>query len=569
MKTSTLVLFIFGLSKLCLSQVTLPEIQYNIEPIWTYISQDTNVIIDPTDSASSIYDRRIPLLVQSDDNALYLAENTYGPRNWAGYDGYLLHCLDIETGDAKWIHHNNHYSGQQKVETILGGRLEFDEEGDIVLLNGINKEISQYITPYFAFRGHYIRRVFDKELGNIKEVLIATDNDSENYNVFGIGQIRSLKNETQKYFHSYSASVDDGNNNKIERIHFYNILPNLSIDSSSFQVLDFTYGDPYSFTDTIGHFSFPHFYNQLNDSTLIVLTGDYNNDNFFESPTESHLVWYDISNINGISEIRSINITDDFPKPNDFSSQPSIQMTEQSVVISQKINPIDGINPNGKRFTWLNWYDKDGNLMAKVDCLQGELKNYSTVKVIMEQDDNLIICLSFISPELGKMGHDFIEIPKNTSNTYKLLTSFETEYTEDYTISTVLISKQLSDHELFIGNQIILTTDDGNSSIFYYYKLNMSDLGIISSIDTPIINNNISVTVSPNPTVGLINVHLQDKDNINMTLINNLGERLMHRKAINTYEEIDISNFKDGIYYIKFHNQDSGLSKTEKIILKR
>lgn len=569
MKKLILLIVTLNLCSICLSQVIPPEIQYNIEPIWTYISQDTNIIIDPTDSASSIYDRRIPLLAQSDDNALYLAENTYGPRNWAGYDGFLLHSIDVEAGDANWIHHNNHYSGQQKVETILGGRLEFDEAGDIVLLNGINKEISQYTTPYFAFRGHYVRRVFDKEFGDIKELSIATDNSSENYNVFGIGQIRSLKNETQKYVHSYSTSIDDGNNNKVERIHFYDIQTNLSIDSSSYQFLDFIYGDPFSNTDTIGHFSFPHIYNQLNDSTLIVLTGDYDNEDFFQSPTESHLVWYDISNINEISEKRNINITEDFPKPNDFSGQPSLQMTEQSVVISQKINPIAGINPDAKRFTWLNWYDRNGDLMAKVDCLQGELKNYSTAKVIMEQPDNLIICLSFISPELGRMGHDFIAIPKNTSNTYRLLKSFDTEYTEDYRISTILISEQLNDQELFIGNQITLNTDDGNSSVFYYYKLDMSELGIISSIDTPLVDNNISVIVSPNPTVGLLNVSLQDKDNINMTLINNLGERLIHRKAINTYEEIDISNYKDGIYYIIFHNQDSGLSKTEKIILKR
>ena len=135
-----------------------------------------------------------------------------------------------------------------------------------------------------------------------------------------------------------------------------------------------------------------------------------------------------------------------------------------------------------------------------------------------------------------------------------------------------------------------LNCDDGyseitgaNSSLFTpaqsgYYSLR---IGINNCIDTSSCyyisvlptgidtkENNSLIEIYPNPTTGVFNIRSKSQEKINSYfLINNLGEIVIDIKnAESNSNEIDLSNYPTGIYYIKLFTDKSVLVK--KIILK-
>jgi hypothetical protein len=68
-----------------------------------------------------------------------------------------------------------------------------------------------------------------------------------------------------------------------------------------------------------------------------------------------------------------------------------------------------------------------------------------------------------------------------------------------------------------------------------------------------------NVTILPNPTTGLVNVAviLQDKENLNVTVSNTLGQVLVNNKydgISNDLLSLDLSGFNNGVYFVTVSN---------------
>ncbi len=87
----------------------------------------------------------------------------------------------------------------------------------------------------------------------------------------------------------------------------------------------------------------------------------------------------------------------------------------------------------------------------------------------------------------------------------------------------------------------------------------------VSSKKNELINN--SIKIFPNPANDILNIQfLSIQKNYEIEFYNNLGQQILHKESSNRLEELDLSEFISGIYYLKIYNND--FSKTEKIIIR-
>jgi hypothetical protein len=91
----------------------------------------------------------------------------------------------------------------------------------------------------------------------------------------------------------------------------------------------------------------------------------------------------------------------------------------------------------------------------------------------------------------------------------------------------------------------------------------IDDIEIATTTGIPVVANNKSIVLSPNPTKGLIRI--QSVEVINDVIVfNSLGEEVKRQLVNATNNEFDLSNLKPGVYFIRIHT-DKG-TMNEKII---
>ncbi len=74
----------------------------------------------------------------------------------------------------------------------------------------------------------------------------------------------------------------------------------------------------------------------------------------------------------------------------------------------------------------------------------------------------------------------------------------------------------------------------------------------------------IGFNAYPNPTTGLLNI--STKETVNLSLINNIGQVVYRKAAIENGDTIDLSNFESGLYFLNITN--GAQSGMKKIIIK-
>ena len=91
------------------------------------------------------------------------------------------------------------------------------------------------------------------------------------------------------------------------------------------------------------------------------------------------------------------------------------------------------------------------------------------------------------------------------------------------------------------------------------------DVTFVGSINKDVINNNVSIY--PNPTSGLLNVLASE--NSTVQLMDVTGKEVLLQTTVNAYEkqEINVSNFANGVYMMKIFNNNSVTVK--KVVLNK
>ena len=74
--------------------------------------------------------------------------------------------------------------------------------------------------------------------------------------------------------------------------------------------------------------------------------------------------------------------------------------------------------------------------------------------------------------------------------------------------------------------------------------------------------NSVSITLSPNPTQGILTVQGLPSDDITISVFNTLGETVMVQKNLPTPDiTLDLSKLIPGIYYIRILSSNSVMTK--------
>ena len=105
------------------------------------------------------------------------------------------------------------------------------------------------------------------------------------------------------------------------------------------------------------------------------------------------------------------------------------------------------------------------------------------------------------------------------------------------------------------GDNFILSSE--NSGLWYY---SLGSLAVKTSVET-----HLNISLSPNPTTGIITVHNAPVNVLHVTIMNVLGETVSELTNLGTKQlTIDISEFPQGTYFARFSSDGSVI--TRKII---
>jgi len=108
-------------------------------------------------------------------------------------------------------------------------------------------------------------------------------------------------------------------------------------------------------------------------------------------------------------------------------------------------------------------------------------------------------------------------------------------------------------------------TSDDLSGVIGLLNGKVVDVAFLGSINKEVINNNISIY--PNPTSGLLNVLASE--NSTVQLMDVTGKEVLLQTTLNAYEkqEMNVSNFANGVYMLKIFNNNSVTVK--KVVLNK
>lgn len=119
------------------------------------------------------------------------------------------------------------------------------------------------------------------------------------------------------------------------------------------------------------------------------------------------------------------------------------------------------------------------------------------------------------------------------------------------------------------GTYIVTVTHKGNlvNNNSQDYSLIVTG-GIEESMSVPDNDNNLAITIYPNPTNENNVIHIEgNTNNLTYTITNSIGQQIT--SGIVENKQIDISGIANGIYYLNLKDVNNVGSKTEKIIINR
>ena len=85
-----------------------------------------------------------------------------------------------------------------------------------------------------------------------------------------------------------------------------------------------------------------------------------------------------------------------------------------------------------------------------------------------------------------------------------------------------------------------------------------------SSIGLDALDTNYEIKLFPNPTSNKINISLEGIDRVNISIIDSQGKLLLQESGVSDKENINLSNYQSGIYFVKIMTSD--LNKQLRVI---
>jgi hypothetical protein len=202
----------------------------------------------------------------------------------------------------------------------------------------------------------------------------------------------------------------------------------------------------------------------------------------------------------------------------------------------------------------------------------GDIDNdgYPDIAVVNRESDNFIFTNNASSNNYLK-----VKLEGTTSNRDGI-GSWIQAYIGDvpqnrYTLAGEGFISQNSSHEFFglgtetLVDSLVVTWLSGTVDVLYDVTVNQS-LTVIEGSSLSVVNfNETNFNIYPNPSSNgkyQLQFSLFDRsDGYNLTVFDALGRKLISRKMNSNENEIDISNYKTGIYFLQISSGDKSIVK--------
>lgn len=531
---------------------------FSVTPKWSYITEDTNWY--RLDTVNNLhfdqYGKRSYYngLFNGEDD-FYLLEFGLGANhNPPLIEGYLLHKIDLDTGEPQWVLHNNFFSGNEYLYTPFGGHMHFLDDGNIAV-NGFKSldPISEITVEGFdaSVYTNVMRQTINTENGAIVEERIHIDTARVIKNRHPRLLLRETSGGSQvKYFIEY-RQID---NTLRTLLHLYGVDPDGGVSEEPLMIYEY---DSFIPTDN-PQLSYPTSYHQMDLATGVAIFGRI--DPFAGGqPTDVKLVFFDTSNLPEISIKKEVSVLDLFPQPqHTFTKFAGIYPYDGEIMLFHK--STIGEETVDDEFTWFARFDTEGNLIHKVDRLS-----------VDGEDLDFIFGGDFLGGNFYCLALDQ-RVGVDDLAAYHIL-----KFSEDGAQSNVgefFLKEQYYSHRIVISsfdildnNDVLMSINDqypvgtsgAKSNANYIVRFDADDIGITTSV-VDLVDVDHSIELYPNPAQNELNMKGTNLKMDDWDIIDIMGQS--YNGKVSKYNNVfSINRLPAGAYFviIKEDGQETSL----------
>jgi hypothetical protein len=556
-------IFIFTLACFNLkvtSQINPPALQFaNAFPEWTYITKDNNFIKSSGDPWSTPYSGRGILKMDTIQDAVLIFEISNSQNPYLGYDGFLLHKLDIYSGLPMWTYHNNFMSGLKHREYYLSNNYKLHNNNNLLDITGLKAfdEINQS-KPDFGSFGKPVRKRINLETGKLMDVAESTVLNSTHYIFWtAYGAFMKFAENNNNKFVLLSRPFIDKDTLK-DAIELRQIDSNLNIDTTQVSSIVNNTQIP---TQLLSLSARPA-YDFINDSTVIALFTIKNPEDIKQSPAKVWLSQIQIKEGSSIGVTKELDIRKYFIFPQENPDPYRMIVKDKNVFVWQHLVPENG----SPQLTWLLWLDESLNIKLKVDALNSGNRYYESIEFISVSNESIMVCAYFTDNNIK--GYDLLEIKAADGEVIRL-----GGFHVPLSYPRLLLQKAvlLQDSSLVTGFRTEVPFNGAFTSFCYIMKFSNEILKpTLSNID---IHPKLffAINISPNPAQDRCVVSLSEDISVGTLIFTDFsGKRVYSARVVSGQNELDISHLPSGVYVC--HTESEGgnkYSERKKLVIMR
>lgn len=540
------------------AQIVPPNIEFEgLKPNWIFISKDTNFIKSQLDPYSSPYWGRQPQEIVHDKNFIYILEICNSQSPYSGFEGSLLHKLDINEGTKIWTNHNNTYVGNHFREFFMSDCMTLLND-EIEIFGYRDMDSIDFTQPQFSgFLGRPIKRIINKYEGTTESLTCGNDTFKSFLNVVGPGYNKLFRLSIGDII-QISKYPEIKEDTLINLVKFYKIDQNMQIDTNAYYKIEYNTHSKLDVSDELNTQI-----QKINIDTLAILFGKIDTIGIQTSPSELIIQFYDISTKENIKLINEINAKEVvFYPQNDLNKDIELKVKNENLFLIQKYVESQS---QTSYFTWIAWYNKNGELLGKKYKIHDtEVGNiYYTDIIPISVEDNT----AFFAARADKYIYHILKMKAN-SNLMSKVGIIKVANWEDFSDTYIWRGDIMNDNKILLSFHLNKNNENGKRTNFtYYININREDLGIGSNMIIEKFEP-ISLFISPNPASEYFTFTCHETGTKNVELLDQLG-RVVLRQKIEECEDnqVNINAIQSGLYVVRLLTERGEVIGTGKIIL--
>ncbi len=510
-KHTLVILISIYLSHNSLSQIPLPPVPEfkDAQPEWLYLSQDSNFVrFFWTHRSWNPYTSRFLSRDWLEGDDYYIFEASQSAFTF-GSDGFLLHKLDKNTGEVKWICHVNGYSGNKYQEDYHIYPLVVQKDDKNIVVYGMqSKDTMVNGSPRITYDSNIITRTIDAETGVIINEKVGIDTVQGFHTAAGNGVARLFK--TQKGgLVKLMVRIETESILRVNPL-LYSINDDLIVQAEP----QFEYFYDTGLSADIHRFESANGFIDDNDN-IIVRVECVNRTllRYSDNPVKSFVLIFSPDSEGHYQLVNEIDLTDNYFRPDDISAFGDYAIRDNKLIHWKTIAPLSS-PVESEYITWCYVYDLDGTLISSADLIHGTDEEFNNLQLIGFVEGNLYVSMRFENS--SNSGSVILEMAPGHNN-WKEVGRVELK-SQDILFGVVGHRSTLEGKSLYCPYVVFYIDTDGvRKRANYYARFDLAALGITSSTQQDE-EASVQVKLYPNPATETIMVEYSGMEHASLII---------------------------------------------------